>query len=189
MLLQPRPNQPTNATTSVAMVATAMDSLVKGILGKPPSLSRLPTHQQNPQLLHPLHLVQETHQRPSRSAEQGSPFPSCCTNFLLFVQCFFIFVTYFRSFTIFISHFYSLGLWGLRQFHRYDNHPFTSYLHASRTYFFISVQWFPHTLWYDHPCNQPDHHNSWVCTKRGSLLPHQVTPAHKARVGTLLALP
>ena len=37
---QPRPNQRTNATTTnVAMVATAMDSLVKGTLGEPPSPS------------------------------------------------------------------------------------------------------------------------------------------------------
>ena len=35
---QPRPNQRTNATTTnVAMVATAMDSLVKGTLDEPPS--------------------------------------------------------------------------------------------------------------------------------------------------------
>ena len=80
MLPQHRPNQPTNATTTnVAMVATAMDSLVKGTLGAPPLLSRLPTHQQNPQLLHPPRLARETCRRPSRSAERGLPFPSCCT--------------------------------------------------------------------------------------------------------------
>ena len=77
---QPRPNQRTNATTTnVAMVATATDSLVKGILDGPPSPSRLPTLQQNPQLLHPPRLARETRRRPSRSAEQGSPFPLCCT--------------------------------------------------------------------------------------------------------------
>ena len=77
---QPRPNQQTNATiTNVAMVAMAMDSLVKGTLGGPPSPSRLPTLQQNPQLLHPPRLARETRRRPSRSAERGSPFPSCCT--------------------------------------------------------------------------------------------------------------
>ena len=77
---QPRPNQRTNATTTnVAMVATAMDSLVKGTLDEPPSPSRLPILQQNPQLLHPPRLAWETRQRPSRSAERGSPFPSCCT--------------------------------------------------------------------------------------------------------------
>ena len=80
MLLQPRPNQPTNATTTnVAMVATATDSLVKGTLDEPPSPSRLPILQQNPQLLHPPRLARETRRRPSRSAERGSPFPSCCT--------------------------------------------------------------------------------------------------------------
>ena len=80
MLPQPRPNQPTSATTTnVAMVAIAMDSLVKGTSGKPPSPSRLPTHQKNPQLLHPPRLARETRRRPSRSAERGSPFPSCCT--------------------------------------------------------------------------------------------------------------
>ena len=77
---QPRPNQRTNATTTnVAMVATATDSLVKGTLDGPPSPSRLPTLQQNPQLLHPPRLARETRRRPSRSAERGSPFPSCCT--------------------------------------------------------------------------------------------------------------
>ena len=80
MLPQHRPNQPTNATTTnVAMVATAMDSLVKGTLDGPPSPSRLPILQQNPQLLHPPRLARETRRRPSRSAERGSPFPSCCT--------------------------------------------------------------------------------------------------------------
>ena len=77
---QPRPNQQTNATTTnVAMVAMATDSLVKGTLGEPPSPSRLPIHQQNPQLLHPPRLSRETCRQPSRSAERGSPFPSCCT--------------------------------------------------------------------------------------------------------------
>ena len=58
---QPRLNQRTNATTTnVAMVATAMDSLVKGTLDKPPSPSRLPIHRQNPQLLHPPCLARET---------------------------------------------------------------------------------------------------------------------------------
>ena len=77
---QPRPNQRTNATTTnVAMVATATDSLVKGTLDGPPSPSRLPILQQNPQLLHPPRLARETRRRPSRSAERGSPFPSCCT--------------------------------------------------------------------------------------------------------------
>ena len=61
MLPQPRPNQPTNATTTnVATVAMAMDSLVKGTSGEPPSQSWLPTHQQNPQLLHPPRLAWET---------------------------------------------------------------------------------------------------------------------------------
>ena len=81
-VMQPqlRPNQRTNATTTnVAMVATATDSLVKGTLDGPPSPSRLQIHRQNPQLLHPLRLVRETRRRPSRSAERGSPFPSCCT--------------------------------------------------------------------------------------------------------------
>ena len=77
---QPRPNQRTSATTTnVAMVATATDSLVKGTLDGPPSPSRLPILQQNPQLLHPPRLARETRRRPSRSAERGSPFPSCCT--------------------------------------------------------------------------------------------------------------
>ena len=59
---QPRPNQRINATaTNVAMVATATDSLVKGTLDEPPSPSRLPTHQQNLQLLHPPRLARETH--------------------------------------------------------------------------------------------------------------------------------
>ena len=77
---RPRPNQRTNATTTnVAMVATATDSLVKGTSDEPPSPSRLPTHQQNLQLLHPPRLARETRRRPSRSAERGLPFPSCCT--------------------------------------------------------------------------------------------------------------
>ena len=60
LLLQPRPNQLTNATTNVAMATMAMGSLVKGILCESPSPSWLPTHQQNPQLMHPLHLAWET---------------------------------------------------------------------------------------------------------------------------------
>ena len=80
MLPQPRPNQPTSATiTNVAMATTATDSLVKGTLDEPPLPSRLPTHQQNLQLVHPPRLAQETRRRPSRSAERGSPFPLCCT--------------------------------------------------------------------------------------------------------------
>ena len=91
---QPRPNQQASATiTDVAMVATAMDSLVKGTSDEPPLPSRLLIHQQNPQLLHPLHLAQKTRRPPSKSAEQGSPFPLCCTKFSLFVKCFFVYVT------------------------------------------------------------------------------------------------
>ena len=62
-VMQPqlRPNQRTNATTTnVEMVATATDSLVKGTLYEPPSPSRLPILQQNPQLLHPPRLAQAT---------------------------------------------------------------------------------------------------------------------------------
>ena len=39
MLLQPRQNRPTNTTINVTMAARAMDSLVKGTLGEPPSPS------------------------------------------------------------------------------------------------------------------------------------------------------
>ena len=70
MLLQPRPNQPTNATAiNIIMVATAIGSRVKGTLGEPPSPSQLLTHQQNPQFLHLPHLAWETRWRPSRSRE------------------------------------------------------------------------------------------------------------------------
>ena len=84
MLLHPRWSQPTNATINIAKATLTMDSLVKGILDEPPSSSRLLTHQQSPQLLHPLHLAQETCQQPSRSAEQGLPFHFTAQSFYHF---------------------------------------------------------------------------------------------------------